>query len=155
MAFTGNTRLVSYDWTYTSHGGERITMLVVYGIENNFTNGTAEELLAEAIERGKNNPRIMTFDEFDELDRRLTLARGVTEVDEETFHEMLNVLPPLKWVDRTCEKHRCRVNEFCMSEFDHSVYTAQYARAFVDGETKYFSATVDYYDESTWIHNRL
>lgn len=154
MKLTDDTKLVAHRWEYTSHDGRRITMPTVYGYERE--GETAEEIMRKARERyPEDTYEIMTLKEFEELDRRLTLARGVTEVDEETFHEMLDVLPPLKWVDRTCKKHRCKVNEFCMSEFEHNVYTAQYARAFVDGETRYYTATVDYYDESTWIHNRL
>ena len=122
---SGDTKVVAYKWTYKS------------------------------AKHPNEEYQIMTFDEFDALDRELTLAIGVHEVDEETFNEMLNVLPPLKWVDRISEKHNTKVNEFCMSEFDHSVFTQQYARAFIDGKTRYYSATVDYFDESTWIHNRI
>ena len=154
MKLTDDTKMVAYRWEYISHDGRRISMPVVYDYESE--GETAEEILRKAQEHHpEDGCEIMTLKEFEALDRQFTLARGVIEVDEETFNEMLNVLPPLKWVDRTCEKHRCRVNEFCMSEFDHSVYTTQYARAYVDGETRYYSATVDYYDESTWIHNRI
>lgn len=149
----GSTKVVAYEWSYKSAGGYPVTVLSVYDYERKGVD--LDAVLAKAIEEGEKNCRIMTFDEFDELDRKLTLGIGVHEVDEETFHEMLNVLPPLKWCDRVCEKYNARVNEFCMSEFDHSVFTHQYARAFIDGKTRYYSATVDYYDESTWIHNRL
>lgn len=149
-----DTKVVAYEWSYKSAGGYPVTTLCMYSYESD--RATADELLTEAIKHHEgDNVRIMTFGEFCELDRKLTLGIGVHEVDEETFHEMLNVLPPLKWCDRVCEKYNARVNEFCMSEFDHSVFTQQYARAFIDGKTRYYSATVDYYDESTWIHNRL
>lgn len=154
MKFTDDMRMVAYEYQYTTHDGRLLTTLVNYGYERE--GRTAEELLADAIaEHGPGNPRIMTFAEFDELDREMTLALGVHEVDEETFDEMLNVLPPLKWGDRFCERLGRKVNEFCMSEFDHSVFTQQYARVSVDGKMRYYSATVDYFDESTWIHNRL
>ena len=150
----GNTRIVAYDWNYVSAGGYPVSVLCVYGIEREFL--PAEALLREAIERHPDdNCQIITFDEFDRIDRERTLAIGVHEVDEETFHEMLNVLPPLKWCDRYCEKLGRKVNEFCMSEFDHGPFTAQYAMVTVDGVLRYYHATVDYFDESTWIHNRL
>ena len=152
--FDDDTRLVAYDWNYMSAGGYPVSMICVYGIEREGT--TAETLLMNANEHHPNdNCQIITFAEFERIDRERTLAIGVHEVDEETFNEMLNVLPPLKWCDRISEKRNARVNEFCMSEFDHSVFTQQYGRAFIDGKTRYYSATVDYFDESTWIHNRL
>lgn len=154
MKLTDDTRVVAYEWTYKTYDERMVTTLCVYAIEDD--KRSAEYLLDEAVKHHEGeNVRIMTFAEYDERDRELTLAREVREVDEETFHEMLNVLPPLKWVDRKCEKLGARVNEFCMSEFDHSHYTQQYARVFVGDETRYYSATVDYFDESTWIHNRL
>ena len=154
MRLTDDTRMVAYEYRYASHDGRLLTTLVNYGIESD--RHTAEELLDECMEHHRHeSPRIMTFAEFDRLDREVTLARDVTEVDEETFHEMLNVLPPLKWCDRYCEKLGRKVNEFCMSEFDHGPFTAQYARVTVDGVLRYYHATVDYFDESTWIHNRL
>lgn len=148
-----DTKVVAYEFSYRSAGGYPVNTLVLYGYE--YDGNTADEMLEEAVNSGEKNCRIMTYAEFIEEDRKLTLAIGVHEVDEETFDEMLNVLPPLKWCDRVCEKHRARVNEFCMSEFDHGPYTQQYARAYVNGKTRYYSATVDYFDESTWIHNRL
>lgn len=151
---SGDTKVVAYKWTYKSAGEYPVTILSVYDYERKGM--TIEDALAQAMAKHPNEEyQIMTFDEFDALDRELTLAIGVHEVDEETFNEMLNVLPPLKWVDRISEKHNTKVNEFCMSEFDHSVFTQQYARAFIDGKTRYYSATVDYFDESTWIHNRI
>ena len=149
-----DTKVVAYKHTYTSHGGYPVTTVNVWDYERD---GKSIEDILEDVAKGRPEDEhiVMTFAEFYDMDRELTLATGVHEVDEETFNDMLNVLPPLKWCDRISEKHNARVNEFCMSEFDHSVYTQQYARAYVDGKTRYYSATVDYYDESTWIHNRL
>ena len=150
----GNTKMVAYEFKYATHDKRPMSVLVVYGYERD--GETVESLLDEAIERHPDdNPQIMTLDEFEKLDREMTLGREVLEVDEETFDEMLNVLPPLKWCDRPCERLGVTVNEFCMSEFEHGPFTNQYARAFVDGKTRYYCATVDYFDESTWINNRL
>ena len=150
---TDDTRCVGYEYEYISVGGYPVTILLMYGYEGGL-GMSAEELLAEAAQR-HDNCKIMTLAEFNALDRELTISSDVHEVDEETFNDMLNVLPPLKWCDRLNEKHNARVNEFCMSEFDHSVFTQQYARAYIDGKTRYYSAIVDYFDESTWIHNRI
>lgn len=154
MALTDDTRVVAFDWTYTLNDGRKETVLCYYSYETE--NETAEEILEKVRAHHEgDNPRIMTFAEYLDLDRKMTLSRGMHEVDEETFNDMLNVLPPLKWVDRVCDRLNVRVNEFCMSEFDHRYFTQQYARAYIDGKTRYYSATVDYFDESTWIHNRL
>lgn len=154
MALTDETRVVAYDFTYTTYDQREVTTLCLYSYETE--SESAEQIFEKAKRHHEGeNLRIMTYGEFYELDRKLTLAREMHEVDEETFNDMLNVLPPLKWVDRKCDRLNVRVNEFCMSEFDHGPFTQQYARAFVDGKTRYYSATVDYYDESTWIHNRL
>lgn len=153
MKLTDETRMVGYPLTYRSYDGRLLQVMVCYGYEHE--GQTAEQLLSEAMRlHSEQSPRIMTFAEFDALDRELTLSRGVYEVDELTFDEMLNVLPPLKWCDRTSEQG-VKVNEFCMSEFDHGPFTQQYARAHIGGRTRYYGATVDYFDESTWIHNRL
>lgn len=88
---------------------------------------------------------VMTFDEFLERQKKSMLGGGVTETTAERFHEMLDVLPPLKW---------CTINGvemFCMSEMYTGTYTTQYARI---GE-KYYTAMVDVTDRSTWIHERL
>jgi len=151
---TDDTRMVTREHTYEAHDGHKVKCIEVYGYE--LWGEPAEVILEKARAYYPDGDcQIMTFGEFVKRERELVLDRKVTEIDEETFDEMLNVLPPLKWVDRVCAAHNCYVNEFCMSEFDSGPYTAQYARAYIDGKTRYYCATVDYYDESTWIHNRL
>lgn len=74
----------------------------------------------------------------------------LTNVKEETIEEWdyaLCVLPPLDWQ----EWEDCSF--FFMSEFLTMTFTTQHYR---DKETgKYYCATVDYCDKSTWIHNQL
>lgn len=89
--------------------------------------------------------KAMTFDKFLRRQRKYYIERPVQETTEEDFIEHLNVLPPIKWTMINC------VEMFCMSEFWTGVYTSQYAKA---GD-KYYTAIVDAYDQSTWIHNRL
>lgn len=105
-----------------------------------------KEYWLNRIERERNVEYVVTtLKEFYRIQREKALALPVREVTEEDWDYALNVLPPEKW---------CRINGvemFCMSEFDYGVYTSQYARA----GGKYYTATVDYFDQSTWIHNRL
>ena len=88
---------------------------------------------------------IMTLDQFLQCQRYVMLDRPVKEITAEIFDEMLNVLPPLRW----CTIRG--IEMFCMSEMYTGTYTDQYARV---GE-KYYTALVDIYDQSTWIHNRI
>lgn len=88
---------------------------------------------------------IMTFGQFLQCQRYAMIDRPVIEITAEKFDEMLNILPPLKW----CTIRG--VEMFCMREMYTGTYTDQYARI---GE-KYYTALVDIYDQSTWIHNRI
>ena len=148
-----DSKVIAYDWNYTTANGTTFTTVCVYDYERKGVN--LEAKLKELHDsKSSTNYRIMTFAEFMRVDREMTLSEGVYEVSRATFLEMLETLPPLKWGDRT-NKDGVKVNEFCMSEFDHGPYTHQYASAYIDGETRYYGATVDYFDESTWIHNRI
>lgn len=150
---TDETKVVTREFSYTTYDNRVITTIDVYGYERE--GYSIEDILASAVKYYGNDCQIMTIAEYEKRERELVLDMGVYEVDEETFNEMLNVLPPLKWCDRVCEKHRANVNEFCMSEFTKGPYTQQYARAYINGKTRYYGATVNFYDESTWIHNNL
>lgn len=89
--------------------------------------------------------QIMTWDEFQEGQKKHLLSDDLKEITGETWEEMLNVLPPLKW---------CTISDvemFCMSEMYTGTYTTQYARY----NGKYYCKMVDSADKSTWIHNIL
>ncbi len=88
---------------------------------------------------------IMSYDEFEDAKKKYYINRPLTICDAETFNEMLNVLPPLKW----CTIRG--VEMFCMSEMYTGTITNQYARV---GD-RYYSAFVDVFDQSTWIHERM
>ena len=90
---------------------------------------------------------IMSFDEYQRLEREALLSLPIQPVTEEQFNDALDVLPPLHWV--TC----AGVEEFCMMEMWTGSYTTQYAH--VLGTDQYFSKIVDCRDKSTWIHNIL
>lgn len=89
--------------------------------------------------------RIMTWEEFQEGEKKHLLSDSLEEVTEETWEEMLCVLPPYKW---------CTIDGiemFCMSEMYTGTYTMQYAKY----NGKYYCKMVDSADQSTWIHNLL
>lgn len=88
---------------------------------------------------------MMTFDEFLARQKKELTSDKVIEVDADEYDEHLNMLPPLKWCSRD------GFSLFCMCEMLTGTYTTQYAKK--DG--KFYCATVDITDESTWINNRL
>lgn len=90
---------------------------------------------------------LMTFDEFQAMEREKLLGGAPEEIDEETFNDQLNVLPPLNWC--TIDG----VEMFCMSEMYTGSYTTQYAHDRKTG--KYWSKMVDVLDPETWIHKAL
>ena len=106
---------------------------------------TAEYWMKRA-EREKNSLyQAMTYKEFFKRQREYFVGRPVTETTRDDYYAHLDMLPPMYWT--TIEG----VEMFCMSEFYASVYTNQYAKV---GD-KYYTAIVDAFDRTTWIHNRL
>lgn len=100
----------------------------------------------ERLETTKNkNYAVMTWDEFQEGQKKHLLDDELKEVTEEDYENALNILPPLMWctVDG--------VEMFCMSEMYTGTFTTQYARC----NGKYYCKMVDCADKSTWIHNLL
>lgn len=89
--------------------------------------------------------KVMTYEEFFKRQREFFVDRPVSETTEDDYYAHLDMLPPMYWT--VIEG----VEMFCMSEFYASVYTNQYAKV---GD-KYYTAFVDAFDRSTWIHNRL
>lgn len=87
--------------------------------------------------------KVMTFEDFKELECKHLLDGELKEIDSEVFEEMLNVLPPLYWT--TCNG----VEMFCMSEMYSGTYTSQYAHDKRSG--KYYAKLVDCINRSTWI----
>ena len=96
----------------------------------------------------KREYKVVTWNEYEALKRKRYIVDGeIKEVTEEQFNDALDVLPPLKW---------CTIDGiemFCISEMTDSTYTAQYAHNKHNG--KYYCATVDVMDKSTWINNRI
>lgn len=103
---------------------------------------------ADRIEREKDYKySILTLAEFRAKEREKYLSSPLKEVSENTFEEMLEVLPPELWV--TIDN----VNMFCMSEHYTGQYTSQYA--WDKSTDKYYTKIVDVTDKSTWIHSVL
>jgi len=89
--------------------------------------------------------KVMTWNEYEKMQRDFYLNRPLEETTEERFDDMLNVLPPMKWC--TIDG----VEMFCMSEMYTGTYTNQYARH----NGKYYTKLVDITDRSTWINNYI
>ena len=85
--------------------------------------------------------QVMTYGEYKAAERRVYLAGPPTEITEETFIEMLEVLPPVAWTRRN------NFESFLMSEHYSGPYTSQYAR---HGK-RYYTKMVDCTDRSTWM----
>lgn len=96
----------------------------------------------------KREYKVITWNEYEALKRKRYIDNGeIKEVTEEQFNDALDVLPPLKW---------CTIDGiemFCISEMTDGTYTSQYAHDKHNG--KYYCATVDVMDKSTWINNRI
>lgn len=87
--------------------------------------------------------KVMSFDDFQSLEKKMIIDMPMTEITAERFNEMLNVLPPKAWTTHD------GVEMFCMSEFYTGTYTTQCAH---DHRTdKYFEKLVDITDRNTWI----
>ena len=96
----------------------------------------------------KREYEVITWNEYEALKRKRYIDNGeITEVTAEQFNDALDVLPPRKW---------CTIDGiemFCISEMTDGTYTSQYAHDKHNG--KYYCATVDVMDKSTWINNRI
>lgn len=91
--------------------------------------------------------RAMRYSDFERIQRERILKQPLHEVTEQDYEEMLDVLPPLHWVEIN------GVSEFCMMEMYTGCYTNQYAHDKKTG--KYYQKLVDATDRDTWIHKLL
>jgi hypothetical protein len=89
----------------------------------------------------------MTFDAFLAAERAHYVKPGeLHEIDADRFHEMLNVLPPMRW------EHRDGVERFLMCEMLTGSITSQFARlGETEGTSRYFTRNADARDRSTYI----
>ena len=103
---------------------------------------TYENYYQSALEK---EYKVITWNEFEKLQKSFYLDQPLTETTEEDFDDMLNCLPPLKW---------CTINGvemFCMCEMLTGTYTSQYARC----NGKYYTKVVDITNKNTWINNYI
>jgi hypothetical protein len=114
--------------------------------EGHIKNYPEAEHLKNYLTEAKNKQyKIMTYDEYIQLERDYFTSKPITEITADRFEEMLNVLPPLKW---------CTINNiemFCMSEMLTGTYTSQYLHD--RKNNKYYHKIVDITDKTTWGHN--
>lgn len=114
--------------------------------ENNCKNYPGVDKFEDYLKQAQNkNYQIMTYDKYLQLERDYWIDKPLTEITEDEFHEMLNVLPPLKW----CTKNN--IEMFCMSEFLTGSFTSQYLHDKTNN--KFYHKTVDILDQTTWGHN--
>lgn len=102
---------------------------------------------ANEYRRESESAKIVTWEEFQKIQRDFFISEKPVEVSEEDYYEHLDVLPPIHYISRN------GFTMFCMSEMYTGTYTTQYAR---DNKTgKYYCLTVDVTDPETWIYNRI
>jgi hypothetical protein len=85
--------------------------------------------------------RVMTFDEYLDIEADQLLSRPIEEITEEKFDEMLNILPPMRWGSNN------GIHSFFMCEFWSGNYTQQYAKI----GSRFFCKLVNYRKPETWI----
>jgi hypothetical protein len=104
-----------------------------------------EDFRTYLAEANNKQYHVMTWDQFQKLEKDFYIGGQPIETTEEHFDDMLNCLPPMKW---------CTINNvemFCMCEMLTGTYTSQYARY----NDKYYTKVVDVMDRSTWINNYI
>lgn len=84
---------------------------------------------------------IATYDDYVAAREQSYLDQPLTQIDSGTFHQALNVLPPLAW------KREDGVERFNLSEFTEGYITQQYARL---GQ-RYFTKPVRHGDLATYM----
>ena len=88
---------------------------------------------------------MMTFADYLRRKKKIMTSGDVTEVTADEYYYVLNIMPPIQM------SFRDGMSLFCVSEMKTDTYTTQYAEI---GD-RYYSATVDLADESTWINRRV
>ncbi len=111
----------------------------IYDVYTNTIDASAK--LDRLISQGETQYEIMTWAEFEQLQRDKYLTGVAHKIDKDKWWEMLEILPPLRW------KMGGIIETFCMSEFMTGSFTEQYGKY---GD-KYISKMVDYNDPSTEI----
>ena len=92
----------------------------------------------------EDNWTILTEKQYEEKQRALYI-KPPEEITEERYYEMLDVLPPLRWVTRN------GVQSFILAEpLDLNYYT-QFAKY----NDKYYTAVVEYGNPETYLENIL
>ncbi len=89
----------------------------------------------------------MTYNEFKRRERAFWLNDPPIQITGERWNEMLEVLPPMRWIQEP------GYNSFLRSEMMSGPYTQQYVRYGTGSDDKctYWSKMVDITDKSTWL----
>ena len=87
----------------------------------------------------------MTWEAYKAKEREFYLSLPAEKVDQKTFVEMLEVLPPKNW------RNEGDFVSFLMIEHWSGPYTSQYARRGKGEDATYWQKLVDSTDRSTWM----
>lgn len=87
----------------------------------------------------------MTYNEYKRRERSFWLDQPAIQVTAEKWNDMLEVLPPLKWVQKF------DYNSFLMCEMMTGSYTNQYVRYGHGDDCTYWEKMVDAADQTTWL----
>lgn len=89
----------------------------------------------------------ITWEEYEKREREKWLSKEPTEITKEEYEYALNVLPPKKWYRNE------RYSMFFIGECTAMSFYGQYLYNKENG--KYYYATADIFDESTWLDKML
>lgn len=125
------------------HNAEQIAKLQAF-LNENPEHHVFKALLSSAR---KCRYEVMSYERFESLKRKRLLDKPMQSIDEGTFNDALNCLPPFKW------RLIGSIEEFCVSEMTWGSLAEQYAHD--RRAEKFYAKTVDVLDESTWIHTLI
>ena len=89
----------------------------------------------------------VTWEEYQKREANKWLSKTATECTAEEYNRQLNILPPLNYINMGA------YTIFHVGECTTMSYYAQYIH--IHGTNKYYSATTDICDRSTWIDKLL
>ncbi len=90
---------------------------------------------------------VVTWEEYQKREAEKLLSKTATECTAEEYNRQLNILPPLNYINMGT------YTIFHLSEALSMTYYTQYIH--IHGTNKYYCATTDLYDRTTWIDKLL
>ena len=93
----------------------------------------------------KRHYKPMTYADYKAKEREFYLSDPAEQITESKFFEMLNVLPPKKWINHG------DFESFLMIEHENGPFTQQFVRCGRGAAAAYWTKLVDCFDRSTWM----